>query len=723
MTGYLGGAVATHLRVGSPLQTHVLFPVYVAVLIWSGLVLRRAESTPRLSRAMAARGSRTGPAGRAVGSSRLNRVEQETNMKFMVMVKATERSEAGEMPSTELLAEMGKFNEELHNAGVLLAGEGLHPSSKGVRVRFSGSDRTVVDGPFAETKELIAGFWLLQVRSLEECIAWVRRSPNPPNMVSRRSRSGRSSRPTTSARRSRPNSARRKRPSASRDVDGPAASDRGRLAAGVHQADRRARALHARPVDGRRGSAHDALVAALQQWPVEGIPRNAGAWLMATGKRRAIDLLRHRTRVADKHQALARDLKEERADPESALHAAMDDDIGDDVLRLIFTACHPVLPTAARVALTLRMVGGLTTDEIARAFLVPEATIAQRIVRAKKTIANAGVPFEVPRGADRLERLSSVLEVVYLVFNEGYSASSGDDLVRPSLCDEAIRLGRVLAGLAADEPEVHGLVALMELQASRLGARVGTNGEAVRLLDQNRARWDHLLIHRGLGALDSGRTHRGGRARTLHAAGGDRCLPCARQDRRRDGLAADRLAVCAAGGRPSVAGGAAQPRRRRRHGGRARGRPGAGGRTDRARRAGELSLRAERPRRSAREAGAPARGAHRVRARRHAHAQCARTGPVAGAFARVRARPGVNRTAGTVDLKVDGYGSRPRSTATGRCRRGPSGPRGPSEWSRRREPRARRSQPACGIVWRAGKPAIEPLASLDRKHAPFTNLC
>ena len=247
--------------------------------------------------------------------------------------------------------------------------------------------------------------------------------------------------------------------------------------------------------------AHDALVAALQQWPDEGIPRNPGAWLMATGKRRAIDLLRRRSRTAGTHEAIARELEADRLDQESVLHATMDDDIGDDVLRLIFTACHPVISTDARVALTLRLIGGLSTDEIARAFLVPEATIAQRIVRAKKTIAKAAVPFEVPRGADRLDRLASVLEVVYLVFNEGYSASAGEDLVRPTLCEEAIRLGRVLAGLAPEEPEVHGLVALMELQASRLRARVGANGEAIRLLDQNRARWDYLLIQHGLTSL------------------------------------------------------------------------------------------------------------------------------------------------------------------------------------------------------------------------------
>jgi RNA polymerase sigma factor (sigma-70 family) len=247
--------------------------------------------------------------------------------------------------------------------------------------------------------------------------------------------------------------------------------------------------------------AHDALVAALQQWPAQGIPRNAGAWLMAAGKRRAIDALRRRTRWARKHEDLARALEAARPDGVSDLEAAMDDDVGDDVLRLMFTACHPALSVEARTALTLRLLGGLTTDEIARAFLVSEPTIAQRIVRAKRTLARAKVPFEVPRGPERDSRLSSVLEVVYLVFNEGYSATADDDWVRPALCGEALRLGRVLAELAPGEPEVHGLVALMELQSSRLRARVGPSGEAVRLLEQDRARWDQLLIGRGLAAL------------------------------------------------------------------------------------------------------------------------------------------------------------------------------------------------------------------------------
>ena len=245
--------------------------------------------------------------------------------------------------------------------------------------------------------------------------------------------------------------------------------------------------------------AQDALVAALQQWPREGIPRNPGAWLMAAAKHRAIDYFRRNKLLERKHEELARELGD-RSAPD--LEAALDDDVGDDLLRLIFTACHPVLPTEGRIALTLRLLGGLTTDEIARAYLVSEPTIAQRIVRAKRTLTQKRVPFEVPRGPDRAERLSSVLEVIYLVFNEGYTATAGHDWMRPALCEEALRLGRILAELAPEEPEVHGLVALMEIQASRLRARVGADGEPILLLDQNRAVWDQLLIRRGLAALE-----------------------------------------------------------------------------------------------------------------------------------------------------------------------------------------------------------------------------
>jgi RNA polymerase sigma factor (sigma-70 family) len=246
--------------------------------------------------------------------------------------------------------------------------------------------------------------------------------------------------------------------------------------------------------------AQDALVAALEQWPESGIPEKPGAWLMATAKHRAIDSLRHTTLADRKHEDLGRETAErEMMVPDLA--AAMDDNIGDDLLRLVFIACHPVLSTEAQVALTLRLLGGLTTDEIARAFLAAEPTIAQRIVRAKRTLSEAHVPFEVPRGNEFTARLSSVLQVIYLIFNEGYSATAGDDWLRPALCEDALRLGRILAELVPNEAEVHGLVALMEIQASRAKARVGPSGEPILLLEQNRAQWDRLLIHRGLAAL------------------------------------------------------------------------------------------------------------------------------------------------------------------------------------------------------------------------------
>jgi RNA polymerase sigma-70 factor, ECF subfamily len=248
--------------------------------------------------------------------------------------------------------------------------------------------------------------------------------------------------------------------------------------------------------------AQDALVVALEKWPKSGIPDNPGAWLMTTAKHRAIDLLRRDAMLDLKHEELGREFQSRQETNVPDFESALDDDIGDDLLRLVFISCHPVLSTEARVALTLRLLGGLTTGEIARAFLVPEATIAQRIVRAKRTLADARVPFEAPRGAELAERLSSVLRVLYLIFNEGYSATAGDDWLRPALCEDALRLGRILAGLVPNEPEAHGLVALMEIQASRSKARVGPSGEPILLLDQNRAYWDQLLIHRGLAALD-----------------------------------------------------------------------------------------------------------------------------------------------------------------------------------------------------------------------------
>ena len=248
--------------------------------------------------------------------------------------------------------------------------------------------------------------------------------------------------------------------------------------------------------------AQDALIAALEQWPQSGVPNNPGAWLMTTAKRRAIEHHRRNAMLDRKHELIGYELESEQERAVPDLDAALDDNVGDDLLRLVFISCHPVLTKDARVALTLRLLGGLTTDEIARAFLVAEPTIAQRIVRAKRMLSDAHVPFEVPRGKDLDARLSSVLEVLYLVFNEGYSATAGEDLIRPTLCDEAMRLGRVLVGLAPNEPEAHGLVALMEIQASRARARVGANGEPVLLLDQDRGKWDQLLIHHGLAALE-----------------------------------------------------------------------------------------------------------------------------------------------------------------------------------------------------------------------------
>ena len=265
--------------------------------------------------------------------------------------------------------------------------------------------------------------------------------------------------------------------------------------------------------------AQDALLAALERWPQTGVPDNPGAWLMATAKHRSIDQLRRRVMLERKHELLGHELEAQQEAAVPDLDAAIDDHVGDDMLRLMFTACHPVLSTEGRVALTLRLLGGLTTDEIARAFLVPEPTMAQRIVRAKRTLSDSRVPFEVPRGAEFEARLTSVLQVIYLVFNEGYSATAGDEWLRPALCEDALRLGRILAELVPTEPEAHGLVALMEIQASRASARVTADGEPVLLLDQDRSRWDQLLIHRGLAALERAESLRDARGSyTLQAA-------------------------------------------------------------------------------------------------------------------------------------------------------------------------------------------------------------
>ena len=304
--------------------------------------------------------------------------------------------------------------------------------------------------------------------------------------------------------------------------------------------------------------AQDALVAALEQWPESGIPDKPGAWLMATAKRRGIDALRRRVALERKQELIGRELEilQQLDQPDLA---AQVEDVQDDVLRLIFMTCHPVLSREARVALTLRLLGGLSTPEIARAFLASEGTVAQRIVRAKRTLAEARVPFEVPSRDELAERLSAVLEVIYLVFNEGYAATAGEQWIRPALCADALRLGRILAALMPLEPEVHGLLALMELQASRLRARVGPLGEPVLLADQDRARWDHLLVQRGLAGLRLAEELSGALG-AVHAASRDRRLPRAGPERQGDRLAADRRALRRAGGAHRLPGRGAQPR-------------------------------------------------------------------------------------------------------------------------------------------------------------------
>ena len=352
--------------------------------------------------------------------------------------------------------------------------------------------------------------------------------------------------------------------------------------------------------------AQDALVAALEQWPADGIPRNPGAWLMAAAKHRAIDHWRRNKRLELKHEQIGRTLEAEQNLPPDFATAIDEraEDVGDDLLRLVFTACHPVLTTEAQVALTLRLLGGLTTEEIARAFLVSEPTVAQRIVRAKRTLAAKRVPFEVPRGPERAARLTAVLGVIYLIFNEGYTATAGGDWMRPALCDDALRLGRVLAELVPDEPEVHGLVALMEIQASRARARVGSSGEPIVLFDQNRALWDQLLIRRGLAALDRAGVACGG-TRAVRAAGRDRRLPRARANASRDRLAPNRRALRGARTPDAVAGHRVESRGRGGAGFRSGSGPGARRDTDDGSGAAELPSPAGRARRSPRQARSP----------------------------------------------------------------------------------------------------------------------
>lgn len=373
--------------------------------------------------------------------------------------------------------------------------------------------------------------------------------------------------------------------------------------------------------------AQDALVSALSEWPKTGVPIHPGAWLMAAAKRRAIDGFRRSKMLARKHAEIGQDFEDQRDSSIEDAEAAMDDDLGDELLSLIFTACHPVLAPDARAALTLRLIGGLTTDEIARAFLSNEATIAQRIVRAKKTIGNAGLTYEVPRGKDRGMRLASVLEVVYLIFNEGYSATAGEDLIRPALCAEAQRLGRIIAGLAPNEPEVFGLLALMEIQASRLAARTAADGSSIPITEQNRSRWDQLLIRRGLAALE--------RAETLGGSHGPYALQAAlaachaRTQRGRDELGKDRGPVRQPAGRDAVTGGRSQPGRGSQHG----LWPGGWSETDRRDRGGRgtAKLRADAGRegRFLVSGGPVHRRQVRIRASRGAEPQRAREGILA----------------------------------------------------------------------------------------------
>ena len=373
--------------------------------------------------------------------------------------------------------------------------------------------------------------------------------------------------------------------------------------------------------------AQDALVAALETWPEQGVPDRPAAWLSATAKYRAIDWIRHRSMQQRKQDSLTHEIETQLEDAHTNLQAsvdgAFDDPIGDDLLRLMFIACHPVLSREARVALTLRLLGGLTTQEIARAFVVPEPTVAQRIVRAKRTLAEARVPFDVPLSADLAARLGSVLEVIYLIFNEGYAATAGDDWIRPSLCEEALRLGRILAELAHEEPEAHGLVSLMEIQASRLRARVGPTGDPVLLPDQDRTRWDPLLIRRGLVAL--------GRAEALGARSGGlgpyavqaaiaACHARARAPSQTDSAAHRRL-VRRACSTLTIANRRVEPRRCRRYGVRSRGRSRTGRLACGRRIARRLSLAAQCSRRPAVEARPNGRGARGIRACRIAHEQ------------------------------------------------------------------------------------------------------
>ena len=566
-------------------------------------------------------------------------------MRVMVIVKATKNSEAGVMPSEKLLADMGKFNEELVKAGVMLAGEGLHPSSKGKRVRFSGGKKTVIDGPFAETKELdrrildLAGE--VHGRGARVGAALPRSDARRGAEIELRpvfeaEDFGKEFTPELRAQEERLRAHEVQR-SDSREQTrrshggGPHAQaieavwriESARLIGGLVRV--------VRDVGLAEDLAQEALVTALERWPETGIPDNPGAWLMATAKNRAIDQLRRHQLLERKHEAIEDEATRELPPTAPDLETAIDEDVGDDLLRLVLVACHPVLSTEARVALTLRLLGGLTTEEIARAFLVPEPTIAQRIVRAKRTLAEARVPFEVPRGEELSARLPSVLEVIYLIFNEGYAATRGDDWMRRELCEDALRLGRILAELVPDEAEVHGLVALMELHASRTRARVGPCGEPIlpsRSGPLSLGPAAHPARPRGA------RARRGPRAaaRPVHAPGRDRRLPRASAHGRRDRLEEDRRPLRRARRAHALTGRRAEPRRRRRDGVRAGRRARARRRARRRAGAARLPPAAERPRRPPGEARPHRRGPRRVRA----------CGAPGAERARARAAPGAS---------------------------------------------------------------------------------
>ena len=428
-------------------------------------------------------------------------------MRFMMMA-VYESAAPDAVRGAEGVAKMMQYNKALQKAGVLLANDGLFPPSTGARISYADGKPTVTDGPFPELKEVISGYWIIQARSREEAIEWARRAPMSnherievrqihelpdfPEDVQRSAEGVRTPERRTLDCMS----------DVAKTIEAVWKIESTRLIAAI------ARVTH--DIGIAEELAQDALVTALEVWPEEGIPENPGAWLMTAAKRRAIDSLRRGRMLVQKHEEIARELEWQQQRLGDAMEHSLDQVIDDDVLRLIFTACHPVLAVEGRIALTLRLIGGLTTAEIARAFLVPEKTMGQRIFRAKKTLSEAHVPFETPSGDELRRRVESVLSVVYLIFNEGYTATSGEEWMRAALCDEALRLGRMLAQLLPGESEVHALVALMELHASRTAARRGKNGEAVLLPDQDRSLWDDAQIQRGMTALEQAQRLGGG---------------------------------------------------------------------------------------------------------------------------------------------------------------------------------------------------------------------